>query len=104
MCGGYDDRGILPYRYILVNSRLRWGHLIVAEVVEGIEEDLGQVAFDDFFERIPAFAQAVIGEAILREVVGFDFLAPHASADGGGPTGLDFTQAFGLFSFPELGA
>ena len=42
------------------------------KVLQRVSKDGGEVAFDDFFERIPAFGQAVVGEAVLGEVVGLD--------------------------------
>ena len=73
-------------------------------MVEGIKKDSREITFDDFFERIPAFGQAVVGETVLGEVVGFYFFAPHTAADGGGPAGLDFGEAFLFGFFPEFGA
>ena len=73
-------------------------------MAEAIEKDSRKITLDDFFERIPAFGQAVVGEAVLGEVVGFYFFAPHTAADGGSSAGFDFCQTFLFGFFPEFGA
>ena len=72
-------------------------------MLQGISKNLGQVAGDNFFERVPTFGQTVVGETVLGKVVGFDLLGAHTAADGGGATGLDFGKAFLFGLFPEFG-
>ncbi len=64
-----------------------------SEMFEGEVQDFGEIALDDFFERIPALFEAVVGEAVLGEVVGFDLFGAHASADGA-TSGLNFGKPF----------
>ncbi len=70
---------------------------------------VGGVFFGDFSvhyygEVLPGHADAVVGESILREIIGFDFFVAHAAADLSGSEGGDLILLFFDFGFPEFGA
>ena len=67
------------------------------KVLQRVSKDGRKVAFDDFFERVPALGQTVVGEAVLGEVVGLDLFGTHTTADGA-PTTTDLNLVF-LFGF-----
>ena len=48
--------------------------------VEG-GDDVVDAAGEDFRKVVPIFLQAVVGDAVLKEVVGADFLGAVAGAD-----------------------
>ncbi len=51
---------------------------------------------------MPRFVDAVVGDTILRIVVGADFFRTHASANGAASV-FDFFQAFLFSEFPNFG-
>jgi len=56
----------------------------VGELGHGEFEDIGETTLHNFFEIVPGFAESVIGETILGEVVGFYFFGTHSGANGKG--------------------
>ena len=67
-------------------------------------EHVVKLAFDDFLERVPGLFQAVVGEAVLREVVGLDFLCSHAFSYSLRAAVREGSQALVLFRLPKFGA
>jgi hypothetical protein len=63
-----------------------------------------EVAFDDAVEIVEGEADAVVGQAILREVVSADFFLAPGTADEAAPVSGVFRLFFFAFVFEEAGA
>lgn len=70
-------------------------------LLESLGDDV-EFTFDDAFEIVPGFSNAVVGDAVLGIVIGADFFAAHTTANG--LTGFSkFGDAFIFLNFPKFG-
>ena len=70
-------------------------------VLEGSQQ-LVEFALNDLVKVLPFFVDPVVGDAVLREVVGADLFGPHASADSGAVV-TELLLFFRFFHLPKLG-
>src|SRR3972149_3193464 len=67
-------------------------------------DELVELAVEHGFQTVRSEVDAMMGDAILWEVVCSDFLAALAAADLGTPRVGDFTLALAFFDFVQPGA